>query len=72
MKLSNKVRYYLGLKAIATHQGKFLITRRFFPFCREFYDQSDCAWWSKPYSGSYFNTLEEAQKHRDLQVLKPV
>lgn len=68
----NKIRYWLGLRTICHYRGKYVWTRKVLGILREYYDAGDCMWWTRTYSGSFFNTVEEAMKALDCGSLRPV
>lgn len=70
--MSNKWRYWLGLRALCKHRDAYIWTRRNLGIFRAYYDGSDGNWWLSPYSGSYFNTPEQARKALDNHKLVPV
>jgi hypothetical protein len=67
----NKLRYYLGLVCVVAIRGKFAVSRRSL-FCREYLDFSDQGWWGKLYTGSLFETPEEAFNAWERLLPRPV
>lgn len=73
MKLPNKLRFYLGMKSVASYREKYVLTRRVgFIFWRSFFDAADGRWWPQLYSKSYFNSAEEAYQALGSWDVKPI
>lgn len=69
----NKLRYWLGMRCVVTTDGMYAISKRgFFIFSREYYDFSDKSFWSRVYSKSTKNSVEELLNAYEKQQVRAV